>query len=544
MPNLKDSIKKNKKTIIILAIILFAGIFLRTYKFHDWLRFSKDQSRDARIISNAALRGDHLPYLGPNAGTTKFRLGPIYYYFSYASEKIFGVYPDKMAYPSVFFSILSIPLLYFFLKEFFNRKISLAMTALMSVSYFMIINSRFSSNPNLITFFALLYFYGLLKILNDPKGKYALFWSALAGIGIGVSIQLHTTLLITMPIMTICIFAYLFFKEKSIKSSAIWKSLLAVILFSLILNTSQIYSEIDSHGSNTKLFFKGFAKSSEKDSNLAKSVFLIASCQIQANTHIISSFQDDINCENVFRSPDPKTENQVLYYFGMAITILFSLIGYFLLWKRFRREKDAKKKNFLGLVILFNFLSFIILIPIANIIFVGYFINLFFIPLVLLGIFIEESQNKFGKIGVNIAILAVTLLIASSLVRDGFAADRYAKGLENNSKNSTLGEVELMRDYIFSSLNGYNHFYFSGHGNALTSRFFAPIEYFSKEAGIKIEGTSLDSSRDDRKIDKNAPIFYIEENSVGNNKLGQIREGHVIISSQKFSSQTILILKH
>jgi 4-amino-4-deoxy-L-arabinose transferase-like glycosyltransferase len=544
MSKIKELIKKNKKTIIILTIIVLVGIFLRTYNFHDWLRFSKDQSRDAWVVSRAMQEGNHIQYLGPNAGTTKFRLGPAYYYFSYASEKIFGNYPDKMAYPSVFFSILSIPLLYFYLREFFGKNISLAMTSIMSVSYFMVINSRFSSNPNLITFFALLYLYGFLKLLNNPKGKYTLFWSALIGIGMGISIQLHTTLLITMPIMTAFIFVYMFFKDKTIKSANLWKSFLAIILFSLILNTSQIYSEIDSHGKNTKLFFKGFMKSSEKDSNLAKSASLIAACQIQANTHIISSFQEDINCKSVFRSPDEKTESKSFYYLGMALTVLFSVIGYFLLWKRFLKEEDAKKKNFLGLVILFNFISFIILIPIADIIFVGYFINLFFIPLVLLGLFIEESQKRFGKTGINIAVLAVAFLIASSLVRDGLAADRYAKGLENNAKNSTLGEIELMRDYIFSNLNNYNHFYFSGDGNSLTSRFFAPIEYFSKESDIKIEGIRLESSREDKKTDKNAPIFYIEENSIKNNETGRMRDGHVIISGKKFSSQTILILKH
>ena len=111
MSNLKELFKKNKKTVIILSVIVLAGIFFRTYEFHDWLRFSRDQVRDVSLIGNALEGKEHLPLLGPNAGTTKFRLGPIYYQFSYMSEKIFGNYPDKMAYPSVFFSILSIPLL-------------------------------------------------------------------------------------------------------------------------------------------------------------------------------------------------------------------------------------------------------------------------------------------------------------------------------------------------------------------------------------------------------------------------------------------------
>lgn len=543
MTNIRAYLEKNKKTILALLLIVLVGIFLRTYEFHDWLRFSKDQSRDAWLVSSAIEGRDHLPFLGPNAGTTKFRLGPIYYQFSYISERIFGNYPDKMAYPSVFFSILSIPLLFFFLREFFKKRMSLALTAIMSVSYFMVINSRFSSNPNLLTFFVLLFLLGLLKILNNPD-KPNFFWSAIVGIGMGVGIQLHTTLLITMPIATFCVFAFLFFKKKSLRLPIIWKSLMVIAVFFLILNTAQIYSEFDSHGDNTKEFIKGFTKSSKEDTNLLKSTFLIASCQIQANTHIISSFQDDINCGSVFRTPQGKTVDKTIYYLGMVITVLFSAIGYFLLWKRFRKEENTKKKNFLGLAILFNLLTFIILIPIAKIIFVGYFINLFFIPLILLGLFIEEIQKKYDQLGTKIATLIIALLIVSSFVRIGLAADRYMKGLENNSKNSTLEEIELMRDYIFSSLNGHSHFYFSGQNTPLTSRFFAPLEYFSKEAQIKPELVRLNSFRDDKNPDEKAPFFYIEENSVGKNEPGQMRSGHEIISSQKFSSQTILILKH
>jgi 4-amino-4-deoxy-L-arabinose transferase-like glycosyltransferase len=540
MSKFKELIKKNKKTLILLFIIFFVGIFLRTYNFHDWLRFSRDQVRDVSLISNALEGKEHLPLLGPNAGTTKFRLGPVYYYFSYASEKMFGNYPDKMAYPSVFFSILSIPLLFFFLKKFFNKNISLAMTAIMSVSYFMVINSRFSSNPNLISFFVLLYLYALLEILNNPKGKNIVMWGALVGIGMGVGIQLHTTLLITMPVITFCVFTYIFFKNKSVQLTSAWKGLLAILLFSLILNASQIYSEFDSHGSNTKKFFKGFNESSSSKSNLGKEIFLISSCQIQANTHIISSFQDDINCKDVFRIPNTKTENKFLYYSGMIITILFSLMGYFLLWKRFRKEDDTKKKNFLGLVILFNFISFIILIPIANIIFVGYFINLFFIPLVLLGLMIEESRKRYGKIGIYIAALAVAFLIGSSLVRDGLAADRYAKGLENNFKNSTLGEVESISEYILSHSEKNSEQYLAGQ-NGLAERFFRPVNYFTSESEVE---TNLLKPGDEKKVGQGNIFFYLKENIPEEINTSQKIWGHEIISGKKFSGLTVLILRN
>jgi len=534
MNDLKEIFKKNKKAILALAFIILVGIFLRTYKFHDWLRFSHDQARDAWILSSA-LKGKDLPLLGPNAGTTAFQLGPIYYYFSFASEKIFGNYPDKMAYPSVFFSILSIPLFFFFMREFFERKVALSMTAIMSVSYFLVINSRFSSNPNLISFFVLLFLYSILKMLDGRENRYFI-WSVLAGIGMGVAIQLHTTLLTTIPIVAVITFVYLFKK----KVANIGKILLVFAAAFLILNTSQIYHELKSGGSNSNLFFKGLGSTSGK-SDYGKKIFLIASCQMQANTHIISSFQDDDKCSTIFHKPSGKVSNKARYYLGMSLMILFSLVGYFLLWNRFYKEKEVKKKNFLGLVILFNLISFAIMVPIASIIYVGYFINLFFIPFVLLGLMIEAIQTKYGKMGNKIAIVVVVFLIICSLYRDGLKAQSYMKGLENNSENSTLSEVELISQYVFSSSENSSKVYFSGQ-DKLVGRFYYPIEYFARESRIKIEKISKESLGSG-KINPGTLVFYIEENNLGKTDPGQMRDDLEIVSKKKFSSQTILILR-
>ena len=48
--NLKAILKGIPKYIWILAIIIVIGIFLRTYKLHDWLYFYPDQARDVTIV--------------------------------------------------------------------------------------------------------------------------------------------------------------------------------------------------------------------------------------------------------------------------------------------------------------------------------------------------------------------------------------------------------------------------------------------------------------------------------------------------------------
>ena len=129
-----EKIKKIPVYVWILAIILLAGIFLRTYDLHGWLKFRDDQARDASLVSHVAdgktswpLLGPYMSYsgLGDHDETNSFHLGPIYYYFQIISAKAFGNYADKSAYPDVFFGVLSIFLLYIFLKIYFKRDLSL-----------------------------------------------------------------------------------------------------------------------------------------------------------------------------------------------------------------------------------------------------------------------------------------------------------------------------------------------------------------------------------------------------------------------------------
>jgi len=532
----KEKIKENKKTIIILSVIILAGIFLRTYNFHDWLRFSRDQVRDATLITKALENEEHLPLLGPNAGVTKFRLGPIYYQFSYVAEKMFGDYPDKMAYPSVFFSILAIPMLFFFLREFFSRNISLMLTAIMSVSYFMVINSRFSSNPNLIPFFILVFLYSLLKLMDSDE-KRIYFWAIAAGVSMGICVQLHTTLLIVLPPMSLLIFFYLWRK----KTPTIWKIALIILLSTLAVNITQIISEFDSGGKNTKYFLKGFLNSSSSGSHFGRDTFHISACQIIANAHTISAYGNDDQCKAIFHTPQGTQIENYKYYFGMTLSVLFSLLGYYFLFRYFFREKDIRKKHFLGVVILFNLLSFVILIPIAKIIFVGYFINLYMVPLVLLGLIIWEMEKRWMKKGKILSIATVVILIVLCLNRNIETAQSYRNGLENNEKNSTLSEVESIYQYLLAnSPKTFSKIHLGGqHG--LAERFFRPVNYFTKKHGME---TALLKEDGLDEVEPENPVFYLQKNEQGEIPVGEKVWNLEVIAGKKFTGLTVLILNN
>ena len=138
-----DRIKKTQKQKIgVLLIIVALGIFLRGYNFRGLQRFDEDEVRDVVIVEQ--LQQDHnFLIMGPHAGGTIFDLGPAYYYMEYIALIIFGNDPGNLAYPTLLFSVLAIPLLYVFLKKFFTENISLAVTALYGVSFYAIKYARF-----------------------------------------------------------------------------------------------------------------------------------------------------------------------------------------------------------------------------------------------------------------------------------------------------------------------------------------------------------------------------------------------------------------
>ena len=539
MDYIKEIFKKNRTTLILLGVILLVGIFLRTYKFHDWLRFSEDQSRDAGIISAAIENKAPLPLMGPDAGATNFLLGPMYYYLSYVSARIFGNNPTVMAFPSLFFSILAIPLLFLLLREYFEEKMSLALTALMSVSYFLVTSSRFSSNPNLVPFFLLLSLYALLKLL-DKTGKRNVLWSITLGIGLGMGIQMHTTFLIIVPIVSFCVFAYMLKK----KAPNVWRSFFIIIAIVTVLNVSQIISEVNTHGQNYKNFTAGFATSSKGKGNgnsTISNVIPIAACQVQANAFLLSSLSDDMSCGSVLDAPKGSITDVRLHYFGLAGEIIFSLMGYFLLAYKLKTEKDPKRKNFLALVGVLSLSAFVVFLPIAKIMKIGYFIIVFLVPFVLLGLVLETIRDKYRLVGNIIATAAVAILIILSLNRDYALAVSYTKGQQDNINNSTLGEVEPMSQYILATSKNSSRVYFSGQAK-LDVRYAGAVGYFVGEKGIKT--VLLETGKKKSEPKAGFPLYYIKNNDSDGIMPGQIINGHEVISGKVFASQTILMLKN
>ncbi len=455
LKNTAIKIKEHKKLALLFCFILVVGIFLRTYHFSRWLYFYPDQARDVVLTEDVLAGRSAWPLLGPIAASTPFKLGPIYYYFQIISAKIFGAAPQTVAYPDVLFGILTLPLLYFFLKRYFDAKISLAMMGLYAISFYAIRYSRFAWNSNPIPFFVLLFLLALTEFLAS-KEKTHWGWIVSIGIALGVGVQLHSVLLVLLPVLTILAFGWLMKKNWRVFSK--W---VAIFLIALTLNASQLVSESRTHFQNSRYFFQVFGdRSPQEGGDLAKSFVLNVICQAQANAVFLSSLNETDSCA-VFSELNRSTYSEgtgtdyVISLVSVFFGLIFTIIGFALLIYYFKKEKNERKKIFLGTLLIYSVLIFLVILPVASHNSqVRYWQPLLFLPFLFLGLMLNFCSEKFPRKQAWLLTGVLTVLVATNFLTIFLQTKKYVAQLQNTAQYVVLGELENMRDFIVSQSNG------------------------------------------------------------------------------------------
>jgi len=336
MEYLKAKISAVPRHVWILGFIVLAGVFLRTYRFHDWLLFEYDQVRDTAAIEQVVSGEKPWPLLGPTmraSGDTQealFRVGPIYYYFQVFSAKIFGMKAESMAYPDVFFGILAIPLFYFFLRKYFRTDASLYLTLLYAVSFFAIRYSRFAWNPNPIPFFSILFLRSMHEFLTSGE-KTSKRWVGIAGAAIGIGIQLHAIVLLLFGLTSAVTAFYLLKKNRSV-----WKKILVVLAVATTFNIPQMASEWQTGFANSKSLLSSPVKEGDSGKRSVFSIFADdLSCTVESNGYILSSLgREDCGFAYVKSLEDSRAGRafrETVFWPEFAAVLLFSVFGYALL---------------------------------------------------------------------------------------------------------------------------------------------------------------------------------------------------------------------
>ncbi|KKP98006.1 MAG: hypothetical protein US25_C0045G0006 [Candidatus Moranbacteria bacterium GW2011_GWE1_36_7] len=374
-----------------LALVFVVGIFLRTYNLEDWLFFQGDQARDAFLVSKAVENGPgYLPLLGPKAGGTFLRLGPIFYYFEYLSASIFGTStPAVFAYPDLFFSILTLGLMYLFLKELFSKNWALALTLGYSVCYFAIQYSRFAWNPNSLPFFNLLFFYALFKFFNAEQRKWKIVWSVAIGIAYSVASQLHYVSFLIFPFIIFAVFvARRIYFKKSIRQHAGYLGIIFLIFF--LFYVPVILSDVATQGNNAMNFLASIGKKSSDSGILT----LLQKNYFNFSKYFLTILGGLVNL--------PK---YVINWSGLLVVAgAFSGVVCFI------REKDSQKKFLIFLVLVWFFSYFVMYTSLASQLQPRHFLVILPLPFIFLGfiaLLLEKTFDFKHKIIIPIIIFAL-----------------------------------------------------------------------------------------------------------------------------------------
>ena len=169
-----------------LLIILAIAAYLRLHMISGYMTFLGDEGRDVLVVMHMIVN-HKFTLLGPTASVGGFFLGPIYYYFMLPFLWAWKLNPVGPAIMIALFGIATVYLVFKVGKDFFSPWVGLIAASLYALSPLVIEKARSSWNPNPVPFFSLLLIY-LLWYAVEKKRTSTLMW---IGIVLGIGLQLH-----------------------------------------------------------------------------------------------------------------------------------------------------------------------------------------------------------------------------------------------------------------------------------------------------------------------------------------------------------------
>lgn len=457
-----ETVRTRKWETIALVVILFVGVFLRTYHFSDWLHFELDQAYDFNTVSPAITDGiGHLSLLGPNVGGSDLRLGPAFYYLEYVSALLLGNTPAGHAGAVLVLSLLSLPLFYVFCRRYFTVIESLGLLALFSTSLYGVLYSRFSWSPNVLPFLMLLSGYALLRSVSS-KEPHPARWFLIAVTAVTVTSQIHLNSFFSAPLIAL-LFVVITRPKFNWK---IWLSAVGIVLF---LYSPVILNDIRTGGENLHLLKAKLMKTNARITLPQKKI----AQDIEYNAYeylFIATGNDQINGTSLTDygfSCDSCSDNLPFKLF--ALTLFASASSIFLF--SFFGEKNTERKNFLLLTGLWFLVSLALFYTVVQ----GYrmYPRFFLIvsPLALIwyGFLLTGLNPKRGRIRFILFGAVILLLVGMNTRKILPVFDQLRNVTQSQSGNAAVGDIfpntnrmtleeeQAIVDYIVSQSrpNGY-----------------------------------------------------------------------------------------
>ncbi|OGK54289.1 hypothetical protein A3H78_01335 [Candidatus Roizmanbacteria bacterium RIFCSPLOWO2_02_FULL_36_11] len=406
---MKTKLKKalGDKYFVSILVLFLIGVFLRFYRFPEFVTFLGDQGRDA-IIVKRIITFEHFPAIGAPTSYGQVYLGPFYYYFMTPWLLLFNFNPLGLAFGVALISAIFIILSYLIVRELFDAKIALITSFYITFSTPLILLSRFSWNPNLAPVFSLLFIFFVIKAFKNGRKIFFI----LAGVFLALLIQLHYLALLLVPVLI-----YIMLRDRR-KSSFTINNIFWLGTSFLVVNLPLVFFDIRHNFLNTRNFIKLYSISNGAKNNFAVNFF---SAFFSLNKFSLNILTD-------------------------KIYIIFSLIILYFIIKRVLK----KDQLFIYLIIIIFGLSFY-----SGQMFFHYLGFLFPIYYICLAIFLKSLFNhEHGKKIIFTSLLFFVIINAKSydfLYKKGFnrinSSKKIAQLIKNNVSSDQYRVTALPEKY-------------------------------------------------------------------------------------------------
>ncbi len=473
--------------IFCFALILLIGGFLRLERYESLLRFNADQVRDIKIVT-AITESGVWPLLGPKAGGTEFQLGPAFYYLEYLSGLLFGFTPSGTTLLIPLLSLVSLVLMYQIFRFVFTPITALTLTSLAATSFYLIKYARFGWNPNFLLFFLLAFLLSLLHIL-DPKEKHPYFWYSLAGIAMGIGMQLHTLSLLLMPCLFVAACLANFLRTRQV-SARHWLLSISLIFFCFL---PVLISEVTTHGANTQAFLAGIGTKTEEKATDLNPLLVTVDFVLQGTAAILTGYEP----RGQWINPDAwKKAFSPMNSFLFLLSVIVTFGGIWFMFQKLRSATNPEdhRRFYLGAILFFG-TTLTLFFLIGNELNLRFFIILSLFPLLWLGIWLTRLEGflktrGYQKMYSFICLAVIGLLGASNITAYNRTYDfSKPESLTKSYGGISLSEASLLADSIEKTLHTHPNYpkrliYFE-HERSL--------QYFLDEKNMNLRTTKEDS---------------------------------------------------
>lgn len=484
-------------TIFLAAFFLIAAV-LRVYRFEDLLILKSDQARDALTIWRILFeKTADLPLLGPQVGGSLLQLGPIYTYLQIFSVKVFGAHVAAIGYPDLFFGIMTPIALYFLLSIFFRKCISISLSAIASVSYFLVLFSRFAWNPNSLPFFMALLMLVILLMMESSGRKRILLMST-AGILLGVISQLHLFAFLVSGGMFSIFFLWVFFSRDANRISI--KEAIGIGVIIILMNFPVILNEYTSRGAG---LLAGYEKkeSVDRHSSIIQNVLVVVSETLEAywltltGIYPVEFFEyspkKGLSCNDECRSQ-----------MGTSVISLGLLLsGIALLVKRLQKEKESARSIKYKLIASLIISCSVVLLVFSQQVVVRFYLAIIPLFLLLIGFVIEaflEQRNIFLKV-IGVVLIMGSLFsnavesigYINNLQQAQFSSEKTKKDLRFGEESKvTLVQLRALAREVERIVPKEDKLLITGDSKTVKSLYFVLAKEYGYEKSCYVRGTN------------------------------------------------------